>query len=238
MKRIVLLLGGLLLCAHVFAANPALGIHNIGTALSDITYTSPTAYNSQTSGSSFIAFIETNQNYAPTVSDTYNTSASWINITLGSGSNPTANTDYGGFWWAYVCAACSGGTNDEITVARNTAGSVNIVDYIEVKNTAAVDVSGAAYAASGAANVSVTPTVSNDMIVASGYCLAAPTAAGGFTALDTGTSATSGYVVGATTSSYNAAMADTQYCAAITVAFKPATAAATTTGGSTLLQFP
>lgn len=222
-----------LLSPLAFAANPALGIYNTSGYLGTQTYTSASGYTSQSTGSSFVVLISCSDcdvTY-PTVSDTVNGSSTgntYSVIPLTSGTNPIEDSNDVVYLFAFVCQDCAGGVNHEIAVS--TVGTLEVVTFVEVENTTAVDVSASAYAVASTVNVNVTPTVSGDLILAAamtggGSYTISPGSSSGFTALahTAGTkSQGSAYLVGAGTSTYNAAMTltGTQGFAGITIAFK------------------
>lgn len=229
MKRLFLLC---LLCPAAYAANPALGIHNISsTDIAAYTYTSPSGYTSQSTGSSFVVFLTgTSSGSTSNVTVTDNFSNTYSIPTLGSGTNPIDETQVGYYIYAFVCTGCTGGTNHEITASVSGSDwKLQNVDFIEIENTSAIDVSASAVNTSGAVcNVSVTPTVSNDFLL--GACVingSRTLTSSTFTMLDTSSVSPtlgSAYLSGAGTSTYNAAITSgTNYdIAGITLGFKPA----------------
>lgn len=232
MKHVSVLLLALsfLSSGAAMGANPALGGHVISGYINATNYTS-TAITTQASASSLVAFVFYEASSAPTVSDSYNSSSKYSVVSLGSGANPIEESNDGIYLFAFVCTTgCVGGSSDELSVSG--VDNIKLVDWVEITNSGGIDASASAYngASSDVVNVSVTPSVSNDFIVADAatgsgaYTITAD--ASGWTALDSVASTeamASAYVAGASTGTYNAEMTATEEAglAGITIAFKP-----------------
>lgn len=244
MKRLFFAVVLSLASAIAWGANPALGIHNISGLISAASYTSPTGDTSQTSGSSFIVLVGTNNvdTAAPSVSDTFGNT--YTVLTLGSGSNPVHESNDGGYYYAIACLGCAGGANHTITVTSSGEQILEIIEFAEIENSSTLDVSASAYITSTTLNISVTPTVSGDLILAGAFTAGASgtlaPSGTGFTALENSNpgsdfSMGSGYLTDASTSAYDASMsidADTGL-AGVTLAFKPSSSSSCTHAGWT-----
>lgn len=211
-------------------ANPSIGIHNLTGNIGADSYTSPSGYDSASTGSSFLVVVFCNGDTVSNPTDNFDNSYSAP--TFNSGANPIYNSGGAGYLYVFLCTNGTGGTNHEVSVSASNV--LQSVDFIEIQNaslTAPIDKSASVYVSSGGAiSNAVTTSQAGDLVMGFGMTYAdAPLSPGsGFTALDSYNSSptyASCYLSDASEGSQNPDMTYTltgQSAAGITVALQPA----------------
>ncbi len=225
----------LALMSPVWASNPAVGGHVISSNQGGAGSYTSSAITTNPSGSDYAVLLSSSGDSAQSVSDSQGATYGALAFSggVGTGSNcieeAASDTDL----CIYTCTAnCNNGSTSR-TFSVTAAGGLYIIECMEVTNTTGIDVVAAGYGTTGTTNVSVTPTVANDLIVANGYsgsgtAFTISPSTSGWTALEHTAAARSmgsGYLAGASISAQNAAMTGVTSgdgLAVITMAFKPA----------------